>query len=508
MQERGIAVRHGRLGVFGGVAMLAALAWGAARGAERTMAIDDLRAAPKPRFKEGHALPPLTRWGWHLPFGVRVELAERWGYALEMGEANERLVAQLDDPDSIPAKLCALTASDPKRYPLSVLTYRAPTDKQFRETLPPETWCRDADGKPIEGPGHALWSPEAPDAVFQKAGALAAEPLRKIQERAPIAVILNGGEYALTVYGHARKVWELDPRILKAKGEKPWYDYISERKAHQESIITEAVRDACPKRTLYIYYYTDGCPHRNRYGGWWTWAWDYKQMQVVSDLPSGSNYFRHFNSGWTGNNDMLTQTLNSVAQQIAEGDPLSYNFVCGGWTRKSPETDFSDDAHYMGYLKCYYTAGMVGGVAGYFAYPKGGFASYEGDEPPSWLTQMTVLARVHALFSHIEDLLREGDLLPGPDRHRWSKDLPACELPTGDPDARVLARKHRQRDEWLVTAWAAGGDDREVAVSIPPLGEVRLQARACGSVYRAVLADGRPSLTLVDENGMLPSAGF
>ncbi len=87
-----------------------------------------------------------------------------------------------------------------------MLTYRAPNDKRFREGLPPETWCRDADGKAIEGRGHTLWSPEAPDSVFQKAGALAAEPLRKIQEKAPIAILLNGGEYALTVYGHARKV--------------------------------------------------------------------------------------------------------------------------------------------------------------------------------------------------------------------------------------------------------------------------------------------------------------
>jgi hypothetical protein len=229
-------------------------------------------------------------------------------------------------------------------------------------------------------------------------------------------------------------------------------------------------------------------------------------MQVVSDLPSGSNYFRHFNSGWTGNSDLLTQTLNSVAQQIAEGDPLSYNFVCGGWTRKSPESDFSNDARYMGYLKCYYTAGMLGGVAGYFAYPKGGFESFEGDEPPSWLTQMLVLARVHALFSGLEGFLREGDLLPGPTKHRWSKDLPAYEFPTGDPNARVLARKHRRRAEWLVTAWAAGGQDREVGVAVPGLGAVRVEARACASVYRAILKGGQPSLTRVDANGLLPTA--
>ena len=483
-----------------------AVGWSAGRAATP---LDVLRAQPKPHFRAAHTLPPLTRWGWVLPFDVRVELAERWGYALEMAEVNAALVEKLDDPQSIPSRLCSLAASDPKRYPLAVLVHRACGDKKFIASLPPETWCRDAEGKPLEAGSWKAWSPEAPDAVFEKAGAVSAGYVRKVLAKAPIAILLNGGEYALTVYGHAGKIWQQDPRIVKAKGERSWYDYISQRKAHQERLISDAVRAVCPSRQLYIYYYTDGCPHRNRYGGWWTWAVDYKHMQVVSDLPSGSNYYNHYNSGWTGNSDLLTQTLNSVAQQIAEGDPLSYNWVNGGWTRpKLAERAFSDAEHYMGYLKCTYAAGMIGGIAGYFAYPKGGFGADIPGEPPSWLAQMLVLARVHALFSHLEDFLRKGDLLAGPLKHRWSKDLPAYELPTGDPDARVIVRKHREREAWLIAAWAAGGDDRDVEADIPGLGKVSLHARACGSVYTATLKGGRPKLVLVDGNGMLPSEGL
>ncbi|MFW6162443.1 MAG: hypothetical protein ACODAJ_06710 [Planctomycetota bacterium] len=490
--------------------VLAAAFAGLAPAAGAATALDHLRAAPRPRFNKGHSLPPLTRWGWRMPYAVRVELAEHWGYALELGTVTERMVEQLDEPDSVPARLCALAASEPERYPLCGLVWRTCLDEDFRKGLPPETWCRDAEGSVIEPKGRRTWSPEAPDAVFERAGALAAEPLRRLQAKAgvPLAMVLNGGEYALTVYGHAHKVWKQDPRVVAAKGERPWFDYISERKAHQEAIIANAIRQACPDRTLYIYYYADGCPHRNRYGGWWRWAWGYRWMQAVSDLPSSSNYYNHFNSGWTGNNDLLTQTLNSVAQQIAQDDPLSYNWVCSGWTRpKLGERAFADDAHYAGYLKCYYTAGMLGACAGYFSYPDGGFKDDVGAEPPSWLRQMMVLARVHALFSHLEDLLRRGDLLPGPARHRWSKDLPAYEFPTGDASLRVVARKHREREAWLLCAWAAGGDDRQITVTIPGLGEVRLGARACGSVYRAVVEDGKPSLTLVDEDGLLPTAG-
>ena len=44
-----------------------------------------LAAQEAPDFREGHTLPPLTRYGWTLAFDARVELARRWGYALEFG---------------------------------------------------------------------------------------------------------------------------------------------------------------------------------------------------------------------------------------------------------------------------------------------------------------------------------------------------------------------------------------------------------------------------------------
>ena len=463
--------------------------------------VERLRAVPRPHFRKGHTLPPLGRWGWSLPLEARVELAEHWGYTLEMGEANAALVKALDDPNSVPSKLVKLAAADPKRYPLCVLVHRAPNRRDFRESLPAAAWCVDPKS------GKKAWSPEAPLSVFERAAREAVEPVAAIREKAPIALLLNGGEYALSVYGHHGKIWGQDRRVLEAKGDRPWFDYISERKAAQEAVVSNAVRKASPDRTLYIYYYADGCPHRGRYGHWNVWAWDYKHMRAVSDLPSSSIYYRHFNSGWAGGSDMLTQALNAAAQQIALGDPLSYNWLNAGWTRKK----LGDEAHghlarYAGFLKCWYAAGMLGGAAGYFAYPKGGFRGGDGPEAPHWLRQMIILARVHALFSHLEDFLRHGDLLPGPHKHRWSKDLPACEFPTGDPTARVVARKHRARREWLLAAWAAAGPARAVTVTIPALGKITLHAHPSASVYRAVLKDGKPELTTVDKNGGAPPA--
>jgi hypothetical protein len=481
-----------RPAVWRGWALLCCLGVAHGGGAAPT-ALEQLRAGPQPNFRAGHTLPPLSRWGWAMSYDVRVELARNWGYALEFGGyVTDAVAKSLDEPTSEASKLCALAASDPKRYPLFVLVSHG----AFGE-VPEAAYAHDAEGKLADG--KRLWSPEAPDAVFEQAGAEWAAPLQRVRQQAPIALVLNGGEYAMSVYGFGGKAWGADPKVVAAKGSRDWYDYLSDRKAHEELLIAKPIRAAVPDRQLYLYYYTDGCPHRNRTTDWWEWAYDYKYMRPVSDLPNGSIYYNHFNSGWTGEYDMLTQALNSVAQQISYGDRLSYNWMNAGWKRENlGDKAIGDARHYMGYLKCYYTAGMIGGVAGYFSFPV--------ETDPACLSQMMVLGQAHALFSHLEDFLRGGDLLPGPDRHRWSTDLPAYEFATGDPEARVLVRKHRGRAEWLLTAWAAGGPDRYVRVTVPGLGQVKLRARDCGSVYRAVLREGAPRLKLVDPHGMNPSA--
>ncbi len=142
---------------------------------------------------------------------------------------------------------------------------------------------------------------------------------------------------------------------------------------------------------------------------------------------------------------------------------------------------------------------MIGGVAGYFSYPKGGFdAAFSPDKPPQYLVQMVILGRVHALFSHQEPFLRQGDLLPGPNRHAKVTDQPAYEFPTGKPNRRVLARKMPKEAKWLITAWASDGAEGPATVEIPELGAVSLQARAIGSVYTATLQAGKPVLRQVD----------
>jgi hypothetical protein len=452
-----------------------------------------LKQLPAPKFKPGHTLPPLTRFGWTLPFEARVELAHHWGYALEWGPyaSVDRVAQALANPQSEEAKVMALAAANPKRYPLAV------TLSRDLPSTPAGLWLHNDRGELLDG--KQVWSPEAPLSALQAAAKLRAEPLKQIHQLAPISVVLNGGEYGLNVLGGIQSSCERDPRVMAAKGNRDWFDYLSARKAYQESFITKAVRQAVPDRKMYVYYAADSNPHRGRYGGWQRWCYDYKYMRKISDRPSSSTYFKEFNTGWTGNMDILTEVLNSVGQQIKFGDPLSYNWVCSGWVRADKSAVFGEIDRYIGFLKCYYMAGNIGSIAGYFDLPTGGFeASFAADRPPNWLLQIVVLSRVHALFSYLEEYLRQGDLLPGPMKHIWSKDTPAYEFPVQDPDIRVLARKHRRKAAWSIVVWAAAGNPRQASVEIPQLGRIELMARPTGSVYTANLVADRVKLTWVD----------
>ena len=477
-----------------------------------------LRTQPRPNFREGHRLPRLTRFGGALPLDARKELAAHWNYTVEFGSVSggacyitEEVVAKLNDRRSDEAQMAAWALADPHTYPLSVICNRS-----LPARLPPETWTHDSAGNVIQAeaghewhPGvNTLFSPEAPDEVWQAAGDLRAGPLRALVARGlPIAIVLNGGEYGIGLPGAMQKFWEQDPAIVAAKGERTWAEYGAQRKGRSEKIIAESMRAAVPKRGFYIYYTAGGGTLRNKFPGVEDWSVDFDSIKDASDLPSNELYHHYFNDGFTGTFDMLTLALNAVAKEISAGRTHSYNWVSGGWTEpgKTPETptvagpaDQAPIPRWTGFLTCCFTAGMMGCNAGYYADPPGGYAAaFAAENPPHWLRQLSAVAHAQGRMSHVEDLLREGDLLPGPDRHRISRADPAYEFPTGDPTARVLVRRHNQRPEWLLTAWAAAGEAREVTVTVPDLGEVQLLAMPEAAVYRAVIEDGAAVLDAV-----------
>lgn len=466
-----------------------------------------LKAVPAPQFKPGHTLPVLTCWGQAPDPLTSVEFTEHWGYAFDIGTAAAGDIATAERwPDSTIGKTLRLAIE--RKYPSQLYMTR---EELNPDQYPMETWALTSTGALANG--QKVWSPEAPDTVLQQIADKRGGYIKYIKDKGVnVAAVLNGGEWGLGNMGMNLNHWTQDPRTTTAVQSwgYNWFNYISFQKARHEQKMTNAARAAAPG-SMYFYYPTGGGNHRKRYGGWTNWAWDYKYMRTVSNYPSSELYFNHFNDGWTDYgvyHDLLTMYLGARGYEISLGDRLAYNWVCAGWTRTAGTNGYepviSDQPRYMGFLKCAYTSGMIGGIASYFAYEMNTPVT-DPANPPAWLWQRTSLSHVHALFSHLEPFLRNGELLPGPKMHLWSG-FPAYEFPTGFANTHVLARKLNNQNKWLVTAWAADNVARDVKVTVPVLGDVQLRARPEGSVYYASLAaNGRLELALIDRDGLYPS---
>jgi hypothetical protein len=526
-----------------------------------------LASQPKPHFAPGHHLPHLTRWGWNLSSNACVELADNWGFALPLsGYATPAVASNTAVPGTFDYGMAHLAKSNPTKYKLSVMI-----DRTFPLPVPDAFWSTNSAGLFVDYYSntwprnvytnggwrcstnasddwrryHPWISPESPDSYWATATEYWMKSLRMIQSNAPIAIVLNGGEYGLNVWGWGGNAWRQDARvqarsamtnpyarltngtwtIVNTNGTS-WPRYVSNQKAHQLGFLTAAIKQTLPSRELYLFYNTSDEQYRGytpanlHWGDFFDgWGWKSDVMNTNTDLPSFEMYYADQKS-WTNvgaSGDLLTRYLNAVGFDINLGYKANYSWVCGGYSTTDTNS-FSDIPRYMGFLKCLYTAGMKGAVAGYFSYPRDtsngpifggpGFdAAFPPESPPHWLQQITALSQVHALFSHLETFIENSDLISGPQHHALSYDQPAYELTNtvADATARVLARRLRSGDQWLITAWAADGTNRNVAVNIPVLGPVTVLARDSGTVYHVTRASGQTKTTLLDENGTLPT---
>ena len=486
-----------------------------------------LAAQPKPAYKTGHTLPRLTRFAANdqQDLAYQKELAENWGYAVQFGgytslTQDGGIASKLNDLNSYESKIAALTIANPQRYPLAQIGH--PRDIPGADA-PAGSWIYRADGTIVTGSGQSadgtLWgdpngpmfSPEAPELTWQMTGSSRAAVLTELTNRGiPVNIVLNGGEYGIGVIGHEWEPrWSQSPTILAAVNQSVWgqYDnfttrnnYASGKKANSERIIANALKAASPQRSLYVYYTAGGSSLRNKDWASSQWQSEWQHTRGISDIPSNEAYYRHYNDGFTGRLDLLTLATNAMSLELATGDALSYNWITAGWS--TDPNYVAETNRWTGFLKCYFTLGMIGcNVGNYGAFTTPERDNFPSTTPPPYLKELAVTSHVQALFSQVEGIVRNSDLLQGPAMHRLSPTEPAYEFPTGDDNARVLARKHRTAATWLITAWAADGANRNVSVYIPELGNITLEARIVGSVYTATLSGSNVTLTRIDNEG-------
>ncbi|RCJ23230.1 hypothetical protein A6S26_01340 [Nostoc sp. ATCC 43529] len=500
--------------------------------------LDHLKAAPRPVFKKGNTLLPLGQAHCGLSKETYIELANYWGYGLPIQNADLAKVAQ----------------ANPGRYHLvagvgEVYRFYDNYDGRYPELpkLPPNTWLRDTNGKIILSGGRPIVSPAAPNEAFQIIGDHYGKSIRQLEITAgqAIKLIQNQGESGLWVVleNDPAQLYGQDPQVkadFNNSGLNDWFAYISRNKARQEGALKQKLFSNLQGNPTYSWYQEQYGTERGRWAGWPWYIFKYEQFidsfgkTIVSDYTAPEMYYSFHNSGWTGIDynsavawDALTQALNNISGAISLKQKFTYPWVSMGWEGYTGQPISSPDT-FMGMMKAYYTAGAIGSVGGYFVCggPLWEALNYNkpiGATTPTLIKQLTIQGHAHALFSHLEEYLRKGDLLPGPNLHPYqssTKVLPAMEFPAEGqtqqvqsrwglvtiPTARVLARKISGQDRWLVTAWANVGSDRDIKVKIDnKLGTLTLRARKAGSVYVVKLVNGLVQQTLIDSNAMNPT---
>ena len=457
-----------------------------------------LRQQTPPRFKPGHTLPRLGQMHCvNPPAELRAELARQWGFAVRLSRPKGE------------AELLRLCAENPALYqPAAMIGNLANLETDRSRNWPEGTFLRKADGSLVDG--RPIFSPEMPDAAWR---IVIEEAIRQIDGQRgdlpaeAVASIENWTEHGLAVPVHMAEHGAQDPKVVAAKGDRSWQEYTSERKAYYEKQMLAALKRRYPNalHTAYTYGGFVGNPSGD-------WAWDYRHIKATTDLPSPECYYNYYNTGFLGTKDMLTLRLLWRHVEIQEGSPHYLGWLCAGYQRNIATYQgdpaqglYADLPRWMGYLKMSYLAGMLGGITTGEFDCEVRYDSFDPAHPPRWLDQMPVLAHAQALFSWIEPALRHSQLLPGPKPHAWDKAHPAYEFPTEHSHARVLVRRVKEADQWLVGAWAADGVERTVTVSVPGLGEHRIIARPEGTVHLVTQEGDKRTVQWLDESGMTPS---
>ncbi|MGA3181753.1 MAG: hypothetical protein ABSF38_15535 [Verrucomicrobiota bacterium] len=501
-----------------------------------------LASQSPPNFAPGNTLPYLTWNGWDSApsTNTMMQLASNWDYELPLDLHNLSLAQNLTSQPGM--TYIALASNYPNTFKISVIL-----NIIFPTPIPTDFWVTNSSGYFVDNNSNTwtalsnpnnyspIVSPQADQIYYTNAFSNWAFGLATINSNAPVATVLIDGEFGLGVPATCQNSWAQDPRVIAASpgplnptNTIDWFTYCSIRKSNEIVLLANMVRAAVPNRQLYSYYST--YDEALRTGPLWETSWGFND-QVTSnctDFPAYQSYYQGWpGANWTngpnaqyyGQYDLLTQYLNCVGFHLAfpQPEPLSYDWESGGWDTTVAGTYNSPIPLYMGFLKCCYTAGMIGGNAGCYALPTNGVnplnginnfdVSFPAHNPPFWLAQMVALSQVHALFTHLENFLRNGSLLPGPYQHVLSSDQPAYEFtPRTMPGSndRVLVRQLNNSNLWLACAWATDGVNTNVTVTIPTLGAVTLLARDCGAVYEMTTANS----TLVDVNGLLPTATF
>lgn len=447
-----------------------------------TTAVDQIKTYPIPRYKKNHTLLANFDWIGLRYFGgefqpgtsqsqaitntveLQRELAKNYNYSI-LVSGNTSTYTQYTDPSKFHGAWVQLANQNPQ-WSTAAITFWAQMNPQNagfssntgyieNKTLPTIHYLKNSTGQFMGLNGSTsttkYWSPSAPIDSFIKDGLTQKLYLQTLLSSLtrPLNFICENGE---VIPKPSLTAMQADPSVVIDKGTTSydWDSYLGNRKTRIAKTYSNQFLNTLSGlgNTNYAEYQISGLVSRHKYSETRTINKPINgQIYATPDFyPRWSNNWLTGTSAWTG----WKQIIEGRFYELQQNDKLYSPFVAAGWN--SDEERNIRPAQWLGLLKALSMTGAEFFYTGYFNEA----ASYNPPNPaPSnpagYAYQAVMPSYAQAITSRYEDILRNGDLLPGDVPYSVSSTNPGYSFNAGDQRKLVVIRKHSTSDKYAIT---------------------------------------------------------
>lgn len=447
-------------------------------------AVDQLKGFPLPRYKKNHTLSPNFNWlglrylsGEFQPgvnmqsaisnsIEIQKQLAKNFNYYL-LVSCNTSTSTQYNDTAKFHGAWVKLANANPQ-WKTSAISFWAQLSPQAfgyssntgyieNKNLPSEYYLRNSAGQflSLTGTinGNKYWSPAAPIDSFVFDGLTQREQIRRLASalNRPLDFICENGE---VIPKPGTTAMSADPSVVIDKtisGISDWETYLGRKK----TLLSNNYRDqfmSLPQLANASFAEYQVCGHPTAHH-------KYTETRLINTTPSGKHlatpdfYPRWPNnwltgtSAWNGWQDIIA----GRHYEIQAGDNLYSPFISAGWNEDEERN--IRPGQWLGLLKCMSMLGAEYYFAGFFNEA----SSYNAPNPPpakpeGYVWQAVIPSYAQAVSSRYEDILRNGDLLPGDVPNSYTNPTaPGYSFEAGDARKLVVVRKSKTQDIYAIT---------------------------------------------------------
>ncbi|MEO0896472.1 MAG: hypothetical protein AAFY71_08755 [Bacteroidota bacterium] len=482
---------------------------------------NQLESFPLPRYKQGHQLMRLYNWmdmkfaaGFKQPWidpsrigergaFMQEELISNWNYMLTIHNPNIAGQKKIWDKGGRLYEIREVAQRHPE-VPIALTTLWAQSISRFvgkkkssaiRFQQHPETaYVLGKNGKPIENKyGKKLISPAVETTLFRSDVDVIYRNFDALYKGLgrPVDFINENGEVPPKAFDWEEVKYD---KKVKAKFQESGYPNFEQYLATEKLRIRSYWRDELLKHPLaeganFSWYAIDAGP-LDRF--------DYEISRQINKKNRGQYYstpdfyprypgnWNSWISAWRGYKWIKLTRV----KELALGDNLYSPYVAAGWNR-DPKVNVRP-SQWLALLKVMNVSGAEFFYTGFFNVSKGK-GERKFPDSRNYIWQVVTPAYAQAVASHYEEILLKGNVAKD-DKGEWALDIPC-----GDLNALIAARKHASKEIYVV----AGGlqppsnikgaikDEKELTFQLAGK-SIIANFRKQGSVYLLDLSQAEP----------------